>query len=68
VKSRAITPEQKRAVVERLLAAWLKVPSQRLGQMLSNVELLYLSSTSSSTIEDEPYLEVIEWFAEEYHE
>jgi hypothetical protein len=33
---RAVTPEQKRAVVERLYAAWLKVPNLRLGQLIAN--------------------------------
>lgn len=36
MNGRAITPEQKRAVVERLLAAWLVVPEQRLGQLICN--------------------------------
>lgn len=31
---RALTDEQKRAVMERLLAAWQKRPALRLGQML----------------------------------
>ena len=31
---RAETPEQKRAVIERLYAAWLKVPTLRLGQFI----------------------------------
>jgi hypothetical protein len=31
---RAITDEQKRAVVERLLAAWQRRPELRLGQLL----------------------------------
>jgi hypothetical protein len=30
------TPEQKRAAVERLLAAWLRLPDERLGQLLLN--------------------------------
>jgi hypothetical protein len=33
---RANTPEQKKAVVERLLAAWLKCPDLRLGQLILN--------------------------------
>ncbi len=31
---RAVTPEAKRAVIERILAAWEKVPARRLGQLL----------------------------------
>lgn len=34
MKGRAITPEAKRAVVERLLRAWLAAPHLRLGQLL----------------------------------
>jgi hypothetical protein len=31
---RAVTDEQKRAVVERLLAAWMRMPHLRLGQFV----------------------------------
>lgn len=31
---RAVTDEQKRAVMERLLAAWMRMPMLRLGQLL----------------------------------
>lgn len=33
---RAVTPEQKRAIVEAILAAWLVLPELRLGQLLVN--------------------------------
>jgi hypothetical protein len=33
---RALTPEQKRAVIERVLAAWEANPQQRLGQLFVN--------------------------------
>ncbi len=43
---RAITPEHKREIVERLLALWLKQPELRLGQMIYNnieePELFYM--------------------------
>jgi hypothetical protein len=32
---RAVTPEQQRAVVDRLLAAWLRMPDLRFGQLVS---------------------------------
>ena len=35
-KGRAETPEQKRAVMERVLKCWLRAPEQRLGQLLDN--------------------------------
>lgn len=31
---RALTPEQKRAIIERLYTAWLKAPTLRLGQLI----------------------------------
>ena len=34
--NRALTPDQKREVVERLLRAWLKAPTERLGQLIVN--------------------------------
>ena len=36
MNGRAETPEQKRAVVERILAAWEKSPTLRLGQLIEN--------------------------------
>lgn len=36
ISGRAQTSEQKRAVIERLLAAWERVPEQRLGQLIGN--------------------------------
>lgn len=36
MSGRALTPEQKRAVVERIFRAWLAAPSLRLGQLLAN--------------------------------
>lgn len=37
MKGRAVTPEQKREVIERILEAWIRLhPHERLGQMLHN--------------------------------
>lgn len=33
---RAMTPTQKREVLERVLLAWERVPEQRLGQLITN--------------------------------
>jgi hypothetical protein len=33
---RALTPEQKRAVIERILHAWEQAPALRLGQLVVN--------------------------------
>lgn len=34
LEGRAYTPEEKRAIVERLLALWIEYPSLRLGQLI----------------------------------
>ena len=53
---RASTPEQKREITDRLLAAWLKVPELRLGQ------LIYCACPSERlfNLEDYPLIERIE--------
>lgn len=33
---RAVTPSDKRAVIERIHAAWVAMPYQRLGQLIEN--------------------------------
>lgn len=33
---RAYTPEEKRAILNRIYVVWLQKPSQRLGQLLEN--------------------------------
>lgn len=35
LSDRALTPEQKKEITDRLLAAWLRVPELRLGQMIA---------------------------------
>jgi hypothetical protein len=34
-KDRAYTPEQKKEIMNRMLAVWLSVPELRLGQLIS---------------------------------
>jgi hypothetical protein len=34
MKDRALTPEQKKEITDRLLAAWLRTPAMRLGQLV----------------------------------
>jgi len=62
MKGRALTDQQKRAVVERLLAAWRVVPKLRLGQLLINSEGL---GRDLFYIEDETLAELVEAFVEE---
>jgi hypothetical protein len=61
VPGRAHTTEQKRAIIERLYAAWLRYPEQRLSQFISNAtrgcDIFY--------IEDEAFLAELEQMAEE---
>lgn len=56
IEGRAITPEQKRFIIERLYAAWLVFPRLRLGQLieLSNPDEIYYKEDYSllSDIED----------------
>lgn len=63
MKGRALTPEQKRAIVERLLAAWLKMPEQRLGQLILNP---FNYAPFVSQIEDEYLAEHVERFVEKH--
>lgn len=58
IPGRALTPKQKRAVIERVFAAWEKHPRQRLGQLLCNVQ----SGPHDSLffVEDEALAEVLE--------
>ncbi len=62
---RAVTPGQKRAVIERLYAAWLHQPQQRLGQLLQNAIHHPLRSTDSSmfNVEDMDLVSKVEGFA-----
>lgn len=61
---RALTPEAKRAAVERLLSAWERVPLLRLGQF---VELARARAGRADTfdIEDEALVKACEQYAEE---
>lgn len=34
LSDRALTPEQKKEITDRLLAAWLRTPELRLGQLI----------------------------------
>lgn len=65
--ARAETPEQKRAVIERIYAAWCACPTLRLGQLLTD------ATTNRATwhnsvfgIEDEHLAVCVEAFAKEH--
>jgi hypothetical protein len=55
---RAMTPEQKRAVVERLLTAWSKYPELRLGQLIDCA----LGDRTLFHVEDLGIAELVEQF------
>lgn len=57
--NRALTPEQKREVVERLLRAWLERPSERLGQLIVNA-LPTCCSNDPFYVEDFELIEALE--------
>ena len=60
---RAITSEQKRAVVERLLAAWEHAPTLRLGQLVTAACERALSPKSDLFgVEDETLVAQLEAF------
>lgn len=58
---RAVTPEAKRAIVERLLAAWLRMPELRFGQMLTAAA--DRAERDTFYIEDEALCEAVEALA-----
>ena len=57
---RALTPEAKRAVVERILRAWLAKPDLRLGQMIEAARDRYAPLTDLFHLEDEALAEAVE--------
>ena len=59
IPCRAQTPGEKRAVIERLYAAWLAAPDLRLGQLID----LGAEKASLFYIEDQPFAEHMEKFA-----
>lgn len=61
---RALTPEAKRAIVERLLAAWLRCPDLRLGQMIAaGVYEPTEGEADLFSIEDATLIDSVERFA-----
>jgi hypothetical protein len=59
---RAQTPQQKREVMEKLLAAWLKAPELRLGQLVDNAMYLCAGSRTLFYVEDTFLVEIVEDF------
>lgn len=71
MKGRALTPEDKRIVMDRFLVAWLRAPQQRLGQLVDNAvarqrraeePLQRPNGPDLFYIEDERLVEMVEQF------
>lgn len=60
VSGRAHKPEQKRAIIERLYAAWLAKPDLRLGQLIANATHQCTGQDDPFYIEDERLIEALE--------
>jgi hypothetical protein len=62
IQGRAYTDEEKRAVLDRLYAAWCRVSAQRLGQLLVNAN----GESALFYREDEVLARQVESFAKEH--
>ena len=60
MKNRAATPEQKRAVVERILRVWQAQPHLRLGQLLVNLAPGNQPNSPLYYVEDEDLVQFLE--------
>jgi hypothetical protein len=54
LENRATTDEKKREIIEKLYAAWVAHPEQRLCQLISNVTDRYFFDLQDFYVEDEP--------------
>ena len=61
---RAQTPEQKKAVLDKLYQAWCDCPELRLGQLVDNAMCLYRGASQPNlfNVEDTFLIEIIEEF------
>ena len=60
---RALSDGEKQAVVERILAAWVKVPALRLGQFIDNAVMSAGKNGGVFYVEDTALAEACERFA-----
>lgn len=65
LRGRAHTPAEKRAVIERLYAAWCKMPEQRLSQLLVNAIGITAPVPEIFYREDDDVAEDVERFVKE---
>ncbi len=57
---RAVTPEEKKAVIDRLHRAWLANPQLRLGQLIANYAPGVHPNTELYYAEDDAFIQGIE--------
>ena len=63
---RAVTDEQKRAIIGRVLAAWLRAPEFRRGQLITSAVLDPWEETDIFYIGDETLTAALEDFVSEF--
>ena len=66
IQGRAYTDEEKRAVLDRLYAAWCRVPAQRLGQLIVNAIGIRVPVPEIFYREDEDVALDVEQFVKEH--
>ena len=60
MRRRAMTPQQKRDIIERLLSLWEDNPDLRLGQLISNTE----GQANQFYLEDYQFMDMLEKYYE----
>jgi len=68
IKGRANTPDEKRAILNRLLAMWCAYPDLRLGQLLDNAIHVRARTLSVGMyqLEDNELIAAVEQFAKDH--
>jgi hypothetical protein len=64
---RAFSPEEKRALIERVLTAWLQSPHERLSQFIANAHRSgRLAQCQLFYVEDDEFAKMLEEYAVEW--
>ena len=68
IKGRANTPDEKRAILNRLLAVWCSYPDLRLGQLLDNAVMVRADTLGVGlyNLEDNDLIAAAETFANDH--
>jgi hypothetical protein len=67
-EGRAVTPEQKKEVCDRLYQAWISAPELRLFQLVKNACSFSIHHFDKYYVEDLPLIEAIESYIKEFTE